>query len=195
MTYLICIIACAAFMSIKGGQLGNFRAWKSLKDKNVVTDFLMDGSVVSAILFGILVYFLGATATESLLAAVLWFAGNAPSMGEEAGAIGGVKGAWGEYLDWMPTEKKFMHFWKIREGRSFGWKKGTQRGLWTGAMIMLVFTDTWFIPAGISFPLLYFVGISAAQLMSGQIRAGWHWSEPLFGAALGVALGHHFALS
>lgn len=95
------------------------------------------------------------------------------SMGEEAGAVGSYKGGWGDYID-----KGF--------GRSYGIKKALQWGLAWGGLLTLVTGCVWFVPAGATFPVCYFIGSSIAAYRGQQ---GWAYAEPIYGAVMGIAMG------
>ncbi len=207
MTYLISIIVFALAVSIKGGLLGNiFTNWQRLVNRaeasfeeaissvksawhnrtykelfkflfvlpfKAVARWFLDGSVISLFI----VFFYVAASQPSLTVAVLcalswcliW-----SSMGEEAGAAGDYVEWWGKYKD-----RGFK--------RSYGLKKGIQYGCFFGAGMSMA-VGSWLIwIAAASFPLIYFLGNSIQRYVSdGKIR-GWKYSEPLYGAVVGLA--------
>lgn len=159
-----CAVVCAFLYALKGGD---------------VAKRLPYGRITSSILFGVAIALVNLDIIEGLLAGVGWGLGVSPSLGEEAGAVGGFKGAWGEYI-----EKGF--------GRSYGIKHCLQRGVWTGAMIALGLQSgfTGLIVAGAAMVPLYWIGISIRQLPKNvPINQPWDIGEWLYGAALGVAVG------
>ena len=125
------------------------------------------GKYISAVGFALLCAAI--TGPLGLLGGVGWFLGNKPSLGEIVGAIGGYKGNWRE------------------EGKTWGWKQGIQRGVFTGACVSLCLWNPAFIIAGLLFPILIWVGVSLEQLRTGKVAASWHFFEYLFGAAIGAA--------
>lgn len=181
MISILIVIACAALYAVKGGQHGRFKRMggnalgisydskgnpigKLHLDQRIY-QFLTDGKTISTLGFSLLCL--------NPLAGLAWLVGVAPSMGEEAGAVGGYKG------NWRP------------EGATWGWKRGLQRGVFLGAMLALALNDTLMIIAGASFPLCYFLGISIQQYRTGKIIADWHLAEWIYGAVVGVALAYH----
>jgi len=213
MTYLISIIVFAAAVAIKGGWLGKvFTNWGRLVDKveasfedaisSVKTawhnrtykelfkflfvlpfkgfaKWFLDGSVISLFI----VFFFVAASQPSMTVAVLcalswcliW-----SSMGEEAGAAGDYVGWWGDYKD-------------AGFNRSYGIKKGIQYGAFFGAGMSMA-VGSWCIwIAAASFPLFYFLGNSFQRYVSKGAVRGWQYSEPLYGAIVG--LGYALALS
>lgn len=213
MSYLISIFVFAAAISIKGGWLGHvFHNWNRLVKRieaafedvleTVVNGFesknytdkalwvalfklpfhgfakwFMDGSIISVFL---VLFYAGATLEAG--SAVIFTLGYAlvlVSMGEEAGSVGDYKGGWGDYLTAKnPDGSKAF-------GRTYGIKKAAQYGAYSGAVMAMAAGSwtLWF--SGILFPLFYFIGNSASLYFTG--RRGWAYSEPLWGAAIGLA--------
>lgn len=115
----------------------------------------------------------------SLMITTAWLLAIASSMGEEAGAIGRYGHWWGEY-----REHGFS--------RSYGVKKGLQRGVWIGAMFSVVMGyASLFIPVlGIGFVAAHFIGQELYYRIHG--RDDWKYSEALIGALIGFC--YHLAL-
>lgn len=205
---IISIPICAILYAVKGGQHWRLRIAAERaagishdQDKHPIKPLTlwqrivsraMDGKVLSALGFGLLtvlvhaeylgmmaggpVYVLASGSAVAFLAGVLaWLVAVAPSMGEEAGAVGGYKGAWGEYV----TDGF---------GRSYGVKKAVQRGVFTGAVLALVFWHPAVLLAGATFPVAYFIGISIEQYRTKQAAASWHLAELIYGAAIGAGI-------
>lgn len=182
MIYLISALLCAVLYSIKGGWHGRGRRFLSRLagtkfgpdnepfDMSIMQAALwssLDGKILSAAGFGALAYLAG---YGFWAPAAGWLLGVSPSIGEEIGAVGGIKG------NWRP------------EGRKWGWKKGLIRGVFLGACLAVAFDNTVIIWACAPFPLYSFIGVSIQQLRTGQVKASWHWYEPIMGAAIGIAL-------
>lgn len=102
------------------------------------------------------------------------------SMGEEAGAAGDYKGAWGEYVEARNPDGELAF------NRSYGIKKGIQYGCFFGAGMSMA-VGSWCIwIAAATFPLCYFLGSSLQRYISnGKIR-GWQYAEPIYGAVVGL---------
>lgn len=186
MSFIIKILACATLYAIKGGSLNVFKNWNRLRKKNALNDFVLDGKVLSTLLFWALVVSVTADGVLATKLAVAWLISVAPSMGEEHGAIGDHQGAWGPYVERMPTLKRFGPL-AIREGRDFGIKKGIQRGLVFGAAFTLAAGDVIFLWWCIAFVPAVFIGQCIHKLVFKQ--NGWALAEPIIGAAVvGVPL-------
>lgn len=182
----------AALYAIKGGWHGKWRIYLEHKagiehnaDGSVFGDMsipqyfvhsLLDGKVLSTVLYGLLIWALP-VAENPALCALFWLLAVAPSMGEEVSAVGGYKGGWGPYI-----EKEF--------GRMYGVKKCLQRGVFMGAVLGLPFWDMGFVLAGALMPVIAFIGISIEQRRTGIVNASWHLHEPMIGFVLGLALAH-----
>lgn len=151
---LLKIAATALLMRIKGGGLGPSP---------------VSGRIISAGAFG-LMCMVALDHMRGLLGGVGWWLGNKMSMGEIAGAIGGLRGNW------------------RHEGAEWGWKQGLQRGIFTGALISVALWNPAFVVAGASFPLAYWMGITIEQLRTRTIAVNWYLGEIIFGAFLGGAL-------
>jgi len=165
MILLISTLVFAAAVALKGGHL----------EKLGINLPVLNGFHLSLLLVGAYSFFM-----LPLFGAILFIAGFAllrMSMGEEAGAVGDYAGAWGEYID-----KGF--------GRSYGVKKAAQYGAFAGGFMALALGGAWPMwLAGVAMPAVYFVGNSLYRFKHGT--SSWAYSEPLWGAALGIA----FALS
>ncbi|MET3414769.1 hypothetical protein [Methylobacterium sp. 1030] len=172
---MIPVLVFAALMAIKGGWLGRIPGWTAFQNSNMATERIFDGSIISACLAGLYVGMIH-DPLAGVAFALAWFTGNAPSMGEEAGAIGTYRRGWGDYV-----EAGFP--------RSMGWKKGLQRGVFLGACLTLpTFLDDpspWFILAGALFPAVYWAGQSLHYAF--HKTDSWAYAEPIYGAALGIA--------
>lgn len=176
-TTIAIILSCAVLHAIKGGQHGFIRN----RVENKILHRLLDGKVISSAGFGVLIGIVTGDAVMGASCAVLWLAAFAPSMGEEAGATGGICGGWGPYLD-----RGF--------GRSYGVKKALQRGVFAGAILSLLLPGWAMIVAGATFPVCYFIGISIQQLIDGDEKddASWHIAEWIYGVVIGIGVA--FAL-
>lgn len=142
--------------------------------------WFLDGSVIS--LFLVVVY-VAATQPSLTVAALfglswmlIW-----SSMGEEAGAAGDYKGAWGEYIEARNPDGQLAFT------RSYGIKKGIQYGCFFGAgLSMAVGSWTLWIAAA-TFPICYFLGSSLHRWLKGE--RSWTYAEPLYGSVIGLAYG------
>lgn len=188
---VLTILIFAGLYAIKGGALGLVPRWSTLTKTNAITRFALDGTRLAAVLAGLFIA-LQVDKTTGALFALAWFIGTIPSMGEEAGAIGTYRRHWGPYLQWMPQAKSLLKLrgkeWFVREGVTFGWKKGAQRGVWMGASLALATQDTAFIWAGLAFPLCHFAGQSLYYAIHKD--DSWAYAEPLIGAVFGIAAAH-----
>lgn len=109
---------------------------------------------------------------QSLIVSAAWLLAVAPSMGEEAGAIGRIGHWWGKYL-----ERGF--------DRRYGVLKGVQRGAWMGAVFTVAGATTLSIPLmSVGFPLAHFLGQEAHWRIHG--RDDWKYAEAIVGALLGL---------
>lgn len=114
--------------------------------------------------------------TDNILTALFmtaaWLLAVAPSIGEEAGAIGRVGHWWGKY-----RERGF--------DRMYGVLKGVQRGAWMGAVFTVAGATTLSIPImALGFPLAHFIG----QELYWRIHKNddWKYAEFLVGSLLGL---------
>lgn len=155
-------------------------------------DRILDGKIFSSLGVATFMVFFGAKfegfyegmahysfADDALIMFVLafgaWMFGVAPSMGEEGGACGGYKGAWGEYT---------QHF-----NRSYGIKKALQRGLWTTVFIGILLGSPLVILSGAMLVPCYWLGISYLQWKHQTVSVGWPYAEWLYGGVIGMAIG------
>lgn len=120
------------------------------------------------------------------LAAFGWMAAVAPSMGEEAGGVGGYLGAWGQYIYLIDKDGK------IAFGRSYAVKKALQRGIWTGFVFATLFWDCVQLYPGALLPVAMFIGISIEQYRKKIVMADWWIHEWIFGAILMIGFLHKF---
>lgn len=112
------------------------------------------------------------------LAAGFWLAAVAPSMGEEAGGVGGYKGAWGQYIYLIDVDGKPAF------GRSFAVKKALQRGIWTGAIFATMFWDCFQLYPAALLPVAMYIGISIEQWRTKGKSRDWWIHEFIFGGIL-----------
>lgn len=193
--YLISILFFAAAYAIKGGWLGMIPGVKKLRERNWFFDRLLDGKVASTIavffFFVIALWIqlgkfvdLGMPILNILLytpaaLSLAWLVGVSPSMGEEAGAVGRIGHAWGDYI-----EKGF--------GRSYGVKKALQRGVFLGAPFAIITGDPIFLILGALFPVMHFVG-QQIYYMIHRVDS-WKYAEPLIGAVcIGIGVGSYLS--
>lgn len=205
-TYIVCFVVFAFLYAIKGGSGPYvFEWWNKIRHTNAITERLLDGKVISTI--GAFVFALIATAdlvtlngdrgvaeytvnTEiALKIAAAWLLSVAPSMGEEHGAVGTTQLAWGDYLRWMPDQRRIKIFGKVifsyLEGREYGVKKAVQRGVWIGALMTLA---TGYIPF-ILFSFLFVPCVFAGQELYYRLTkqkgpVSWVLSEPIIGGVV-----------
>lgn len=160
MFVILSILVFALAYAIKGGWMGKYtRSGKAV-------------STAIVLLFGIV--FLPWQYALALAAA--WVIGVAPSMGEEAGAVGDYKEGWGDYVDHPDSF-----------GREYGVKKSIQRGLWTTFFMGAVLNSWALALCGALFPVVYFIGNSACRYF--KRSKGWAWSEWLYGGVIGLVIG------
>ena len=135
--------------------------------------WFFDGSIISV--FGAFVFFMASIeSTHTALLCTFGFLFILVSMGEEAGAVGDYKGAWGPYI-----EKGF--------GRNYGIKKSIQYGVYGVGVIGIALGSFYPWLAGASFPLCYWIGSSFYRYIHGA--RSWTYAEPLWGAVLGLGIG------
>lgn len=186
MYYALTILFFGLCFALKGGSGPYiFGWWKRVREKNKFTERLLDGKVVSTILaflFAVVVYSTKTGVSSKygvptysvdiwppVLFSLGWLASVTPSLGEEHGAIGRIGKAWGPYID-----KGF--------GRSYGVKKGLQRGVWMGACMAVA---TGFVPylcASFLYVPTVFLGQELYYRVTG--KDSWVLSEPLVGALI-----------
>jgi len=150
--------------------------------------WFMDGSVIS--LFLVFIY---VAMNQDLTVAVPFALGWVllwSSMGEEAGAAGDYKGAWGPYMTASIEEPDRTRY---PFGRSYGIKKGIQYGCFAGG-VMALSTGSWCILfAAATFPLCYYLGSSFLYWRTKGAERGWEYGELLWGGVIG--LGYALATS
>lgn len=169
-------------------------------------NFLLDGKFLSSILFTAFVHFaangqawnpifelpffqawgLWLYALTIPLAAGFWLAAVAPSMGEEAGGVGGYKGAWGQYIYLLDIDGQPAF------GRSYAVKKAIQRGLWTGCVFATMFWDIVQIYPSALLPVAMYIGISIEQWRTNGKSSDWWIHEFIFGGILMIGFLHKF---
>lgn len=183
---IICTIFFALMVSIKGGLVGHIAAQFGLAEQwakitsGKYTGFISEGKVISGVLSAI---FIGVQTDwlVGLLFGVAWFVGWVMSVGEEIGAVGRIGHNWGPYVEWLGADK----------GREFGWKKGLHRGVFLGACLVLAMysipANEVIIIACALFPAIYFLGNEIYYRINKT--DSWFYSEFLFGAVIGAAIG------
>jgi hypothetical protein len=172
------IVFFSMMYAVKGGSGNIFKNWDSIRARNEVLDRLLDGKVLSTLLIWSVVTALTANGWEGAKWAAAWLLAVTPSMGEEHGAIGRLKKSWGPYIN-----KGF--------GRSYGIKKGLQRGVWMGACMAVATGFTPFLWASLLFVPTVFIG----QEINWHLYQtnGWRAAEPLIGAVVfGVPAALYF---
>lgn len=166
--YLMICSFFALMYALKGGSGKDvFPWWTKLRNKNKFTERLLDGKVISTATIFVISMFFTIDISTSLLFSAAWLAAVAPSMGEEHGAIGTSTHWWGKY--------RLSGF-----GRSYGIKKGLQRGVWMGACMALATGYIWYIPFSLLFIPCVFIGQEIYFRLNGS--DSWVLSEPLIGA-------------
>lgn len=153
---MISIIVFAIAYLMKGGQFP-----------------LLYGKIFSGFLvFDYLILFTGIGLYGSLLFTTAWMLAVTPSMGEEAGSIGRFKYWWGKYRNLGFT-------------RSYGVKKGLQRGCWMGAMFAIATGSV------VSIPIMT-LGFVASHYIGQEIfyrefkKDNWVLSEAMIGSLIGI---------
>lgn len=172
------IIICGFLYAIKGGS-GNFlKNWNYVRAKNKILHRLLDGKVLSTLLFWVFITAVTGNGLLGIFMALAWLAAVAPSMGEEHGAVGRWGYAWGPYID---HPEKF--------GRRYGVNKSIHRGVWMGAC----FTVVTGFPLFLWFSLLYVPCVFIGQQINRWILKtdGWTLAEPIIGAiVIGAPLAY-----
>lgn len=185
---LFILTVCAASYAVKGGWLAKlFPKVNKLRRSNLFYDTVLDGKFVATglmVFLGFVLYAEAQTRTaelgvpyyetdviRGLLFGAAFILSVAPSMGEENGAIGRTGLCWGPYVD-NPDDF----------GRSYGIKKGIQRGVFIGAVMTLATGSLAYIP----FSALYVPLIFVTQELHWQFKRedSWAWSEPAIGLVM-----------
>lgn len=173
--FLAPILLSALFMRIKGGGPNVAPLWFRARDGGIDSAFMV------VILAGFYINW-----WMALLFGLAYWAVNTMSMSEEVSAAGGYKGNWPDGRDSWFGSKALT--W-IKNDRVWGWASGGLRGAFIGACLALCSWNPWFILAGASFPLCYYIGVSIRQFQTGQIEPkddAWAWGEWIWGGALGM---------
>jgi hypothetical protein len=165
MIYVFAVFVMALAYCAKGGWLDAFPKYKELVEFYRLKRVLPLLIVLIPLLFIV-------SPLQAVLFTLAW-AYCYSSMGEEAGAVGDYQGGWGDYMTGG-------------FGRSYGIMKALQYGLSWGALLTLITGCVWFVPAGATFPVCYFIGSSIAALRG---QKGWAYAEPIYGAVIGIAMG------
>jgi hypothetical protein len=188
---MIYILIFTAAMMIKGGWLARVPTWKQWEANRatilkkgkapatkyfltVFADALLDEKNLSTF-----VVFAGLAAAQP----DLWFAASVSlawalacrvSMGEEAGGIG----------DWEYNTGDYVELYGPAKGRITAVKRGFQYGALFGGLLALVSGNVWLVLAGLSFPLVYFIGNYVYRMA--HKTSSWAYSEILWGATFGL---------
>lgn len=168
------ILTIAAAYAIKGGWHGPLRNLV----KNPTIHRLLDGKILSTLIFASTIMFVTGTALSFLLAAAGWLFMVSPKIGRPIGEAGGFLGNWDK--DENPYHRSERKAYLIQ-----GLKNGAIRHIYGGAMLTLFLGPDIWILAGAAIPLIYFVGVSLEQFRTKQIVASWHLAEPMVGAWIG----------
>lgn len=181
---MIAIITFTIAYMIKGGWLGKIKVVDGFEQKSWLSGRMVDGKVLSTIIIFVL-GLMSYDITQGLIWAAAWLLAVAPSMGEEAGAIGRTDKWWGDYKD--AVYPKWHHNQgQVVFGRRYGILKGVQRGAWIGAVFTVAGATTLSIPImGLGFVAAHFIGQELYFRIhkSGQ---SWAYAEPIIGSLLGV---------
>lgn len=177
---MFCALAFSALYLIKGGAHFRIPVIGNAAQKPFFR-YVFDNRLLSSLLCIPVCIIAGLPEWQAVIVAAAWFVANLPSIGEEIGAIGGYKGNW-------PSESEEDYVILTKAG---GWKKGIQRGVFTGAVLSLFAWNPLIVMAGALFPIIVWCSYSVTQLITGKVRneEGWVLYEALFGAALGLAFG------
>lgn len=164
---VISIIVCAILMMVKGGQ--HRKIWNP--NLPVLAEWFYDGTQLSALLFAAwcMLFF---PAQQAAVCGLGWWLGNMVSLRHEVSAIGGYRGGWGFYM-------------ASTLGRTYGLKKGLQRGVWTGALLGIIFLNPLAALHGALFVPAYWLGISYRQWREKRTEVDWDVGEAIFGACIG----------
>lgn len=177
---MIEIIVCSLLMRIKGGFGPIIELRKH--ETNKIIHRLLDGKILSTVGFTLLCLLLFPW-WQALLMGLAWLGGIAPSIGEEIGAIGGIKGNWpSDKYSWFGS--RLFQF--VENMRLWGWLSGTLRGMYSGCLLSIAALSPWFILTGAMFPLAYFIGSSIGQVKTGRIHADFKYGEYIYGGILGA---------
>ena len=168
------ILTIASAYAIKGGWHGPLR--------NLVTNKtihrLLDGKILSTIIFASTMMFLTGTALSFVAAAIAWLLMVSPKIGRPIGNTGGYLGNWdANEVAYTGDDKRHYLI--------DGLKSGFIRHIYGGALLTLFLGPDIWILAGAAIPLIYYIGVSIEQFRTKQTVASWHLAEPLVGAWLG----------
>jgi hypothetical protein len=166
---MIEIAVCAALMRLKG--IGGY--WQA--------------RWMSTALFGALCLTAGFPFWQSVLAGIGWRAAIGPSIGEEIGAMGGIRGAWNrdDFDGWFGAT---LYRPLVRWVRWWGLVGLAVRGLFAGVCLALPLWSPWFLAAGAAMPMAYWIGVSIEQIRTRTVAADWRLGEWLWGGMIGAAL-------
>lgn len=188
--FILIVLLCSLSVRVKGG--GHYPIRHFLEEKagvfrekgKIVNDDLsflqlalvksLDGKIWGSLMF--------AAAAWNPFAAIGFIVGMAPSIGEELGSIGGIKGYWNQ-------DKRDSWFGsaliKAEDQRLWGWLSGILRGLFLGLCLAITTFNPWMLLAGGLFPVAYFIGISIQQIIENKVSVSWYLGELIHGAILG----------
>ena len=179
---MIEVLVCSLLMRIKGGFTPIIELRKN--ETNKIIHRLLDGKILSTAGFTLLCLLIFPW-WQALLMGLAWLGGIAPSIGEEIGAIGGIKGNWpSDKYSWFGSK---LLLW-VEDIRLWGWLSGTLRGLYFGLLLMIASLSPWFLLMGAAFPISYFAGSSLDQMMNKRIHADFKYGEYIFGGSIGLCL-------
>lgn len=177
-TVAVSSLVFAVLYAVKGGWLGKIKL------------VIFDGRLIFFFCtFAYFTYMEGFGLWPLALTAAL-AVGVAASMGEEVGAIGDDKGAWGDYMDAVYPVTHAKAGQKVF-GRMYGVKKGIQRGIFLMAPLALVLNTAWLLAPGLLYVPIHFVMGCARRWTTG--RREWDWAEPVVGLAIGAGIGFYYA--
>ena len=179
-------------ITIKGGWLNKIKKWNDwqlsreafIKDRGNawtgillmrVFDWFLDGTQLSCFAMTAIIASIQSDITLALQFGAVWWLFVMVSMGEEAGAIGDHKEAWGPYMTFKNPDTKSKR--KVL-GRAYGVKKAIIFGTAAGALLSFVAGWWGFIIVGAAYPLVYYVGNSLGRIMWKE--RGWALSEVLY---------------
>lgn len=200
MIYFVSILLFSSLFMIKGGWLKRIPWWKDFDRRmdllgkndietlrNHIVSWVIDGNNLSALILWVAA---SAAHPDFLTASAFafgWWIFVISSMGEEAGAVGDYKYAVGPYITFLNPDEKSN---RKTLGRKYGIKKSVILGVAGGSLMAAPIDHWWFMAAGATFPVVYFVGSSIYRFIH---KAGsWAYAEPLYGVPFGIAAAHYY---
>lgn len=183
---IVYIITFAIAYMVKGGWLGKIKAVHDFEQKSWLSGRMVDGKVLSTIIIFVL-GLMSYDITQGFIWSVAWLLAVAPSMGEEAGAIGRTDKWWGDYKDAVYPEGHYKQGQMVFD-RRYGILKGVQRGAWMGAVFTVAGATTLSIPImGLGLVAAHFIGQELYFRIHKQGQS-WAYAEPLVGALIGLCV-------